>query len=70
MEGLSTAVAETEQVNDNVRDDAETAFLGELTLLSRKYRRGIAGDALIFIMEWDDDERVYASDSESRLSYR
>lgn len=48
----------------------EYRFLAELTALSQKYRLGIAGDAVLFIMEWDDDERVYTSDGESKLFFR
>lgn len=48
----------------------ERQFLSELTELSQKYRLGVTGDALLFIMEWDDDGRTYTTDSESRLFFR
>lgn len=50
--------------------DDEREFLAELTALSQKYRLGIAGDAVIFIMEFDDDERVYSCDDQSKLFFR
>ena len=49
---------------------AERAFLSELTSLSQKYRLGIAGAPVLFQMEWDDDERLYTSDSEGHLFFR
>ena len=45
-------------------------FLTELTELSRKYRFGITGDALVFDMEWDDDQRTYTCDDNSKLIFR
>lgn len=50
--------------------EAERQFLTEMSALSRKYGLGITGDASVFIMEWDDDERVYRCDSEGKLSFR
>ncbi len=49
--------------------EKECRFLAELTALSQKYRLGIAGDAVLFIMEWDDDGRVYTSNGESELFF-
>jgi len=54
----------------NLHDAAERRFLSKLTALSQKYRLGISGDALLFLMEWDDDQRVYTCDGESRLFFR
>ena len=61
----------TQEQNKKQWDEgAEHRFLSELTALSQKYRFGIGGDALVFMMEWDDDGRVYTCDSESRLFFR
>ena len=61
---------ETAASQSRKQSDAEVKFLAELTALSQKYRLGITGDALLFLMEWDDDERTYTCDSESKLFFR
>jgi hypothetical protein len=54
----------------HITPESERQFLAEMTALSQKYRLGIAGEASVFIMEWDDDGRKYACDDDGKLSFR
>ena len=67
---MSTPKLQPATQEQNNQQCAERRFLSELTALSRKYRLGIAGGAVVFLMEWDDDERVYTCDGESKLAFR
>lgn len=44
-------------------------FVEELTELSRKYGIGIADEPTLFVFETEDQDREYAIDDESRLTY-
>lgn len=48
--------------------DVDT-FLAELTELSRKHGLGITGEAVLFVMEYDDNPHAYHMDDESRLAF-
>ena len=63
------AISDQIKTQSELDHEKERRFLDELTTLSQKFRLGIAGDAVLFIMEWDDDRRVYSSNSESRLFF-
>jgi hypothetical protein len=54
----------TEKENDNL-----LGFLDALTEISRRYKIGVTGEPILFVMEDDDLERIYSCDAESRLSF-
>jgi hypothetical protein len=49
--------------------DKLNTFLDALTELSRKYKIGIAGQPVLFLMESEDLERAYSCDAESNLTF-
>lgn len=51
------------------KEDTLREFLSELTELSRKYKMGITGNPVLFILEKDDFERNYSCDAQSSLSF-
>jgi hypothetical protein len=55
--------------NNREQEDSIKVFLDGLTELSRKHKIGIAGTPVLFVMESDDQERAYACDAESNLSF-
>jgi hypothetical protein len=55
--------------NNREQEDSLSVFLDGLTELSRKHGVGIAGSPVLFVMESDDQERAYACDAESNLSF-
>ena len=46
------------------------AFLIELTALAMRFRLGITGEPVLFVMERDDDEREYRVDDASNLTFQ
>lgn len=55
----------------NKQDQADklNTFLDALTELSRKYKIGIAGQPVLFLIENEDFERTYSCDAESNLTF-
>jgi hypothetical protein len=51
------------------KDQELQSFLSELTELSRKYKTGITGTPILFVMDNDDYERVYTCDAQSSLDF-
>jgi hypothetical protein len=47
----------------------ECAFLRALTEVSRSHNIGIAGNAVLFVMEADDDERIYRCSDSGNLEF-
>ena len=54
--------------NEQRVDPALKPFLEELTLLTKKWRIGIAGDPVLFCLE-DEDIIKYFADDDSNLLY-
>lgn len=54
----------TEREKDNI-----LSFLDALTEISKRYRIGVTGDPILFILEDVDLDRVYSCDAESKLVY-
>lgn len=54
--------APEKRITNDARD-----FLDELTALSKKHKIGIAGDAILYAMEWEDQDRSYSMNDESRI---
>ena len=54
----------TENEKDNL-----LGFLDALTEISRRYKIGITGGPILFVIENDDMERVYSCDANSRLTF-
>jgi hypothetical protein len=52
----------------NSKEDV-SEFLEQLTELSRKFGVGITGMPVLFLLEKDDYDRRYRSDTESSLDY-
>lgn len=54
----------------NAKDqDNLGGFLDALTEFSRRYKIGITGKPVLFVLENEDFDRVYSCDAESRLDY-
>jgi hypothetical protein len=47
----------------------ERQFLDDLTILCRKYGIGITGELQLFLMEWDDYDRIYRVGDASRFTF-
>ena len=57
------------KIETETHDNKLSAFLVELTELSRRFQFGITPDGVLFSFEADDFERTYSCDDESRLIY-
>lgn len=55
----------------NKQEDVDhlNTFMDALTELSRRYKIGIAGQPVLFLMENEDIERTYSCDAESNLTF-
>ncbi len=58
----------TQGTYPNSKEDV-SEFLEQLTELSRKFGVGITGMPVLFLLEKDDYDRRYRSDTESSLDY-
>jgi hypothetical protein len=50
-------------------DQTLTDFTEELTTLSHRYKLGITGEPILFVLEEEDTERQYTIDHSSRLEF-
>jgi hypothetical protein len=66
FEAESASLMQQGMASSQLRTDC-FAFLSDLTEICRRHGIGIAGDAVLFLMEAEDFPPQYAVDSESRL---